>query len=700
MSESGGEMFKNAVMLLSFISVLVSPMGSLGFGRGAFWQKKYVGLQLLAGQFQASAMINGPLSLARFRDPRTVAVNAAGDIFIVDSSASVIRKISNGFVTTFAGKLGVFGHVNGTGENARLDYPKAIAIDGAGNLFVTEGNTSTIRKITPGGVVTTVAGSPGNTGSEDGTGSAARFNDPEGIVLAADGNFYIADKNNSMIRKMTPAGVVTTFAGSETAGCADGTGVAAQFSYPTGIASDSAGNIFVACSTCATIRKITPAGVVTTFAGQAYSNGAVDGTGTATRFNWPVGLTIDSSDNLYVADYGNSAIRKITPSAVVSNVAGAYGDYGAEDGTGTAAKFSGPTGIGLDGAGNLIVTDSDNSTIRKITPARVVTLVAGSFSWGGDGSVDGTGTTALFSAPEGITADSAGNIYVADTANRTIRKVTPSGIVTTIAGSPGQAGDADGTGSAARFSYPTSLSMAEDGNIYVADEYRIRKVTPAGVVTTLAGSYNNSGFADGTGAAARFAGVAGIASDGAGNLFVSDSGNYVIRKVTLAGVVTTFAGQVGVQGSTNGTGTGATFSNVRGITVSSSGHIFVADTDNHIIRKITSAGVVTTFAGAAGQGASTDGTGSGARFSQPHSLASDSAGNIYTAEWGEPIIRKITPGAVVTTIAGLRSTAPGYTGAPSNGSKDSEVGSAFGLVVSGRKIFFVGENTVKWVPRP
>ncbi|MGE9744713.1 NHL repeat-containing protein [Bdellovibrio bacteriovorus] len=692
-------MLKRIITFAMLMSLLLSPLNASGFG-GGFWQKRHVGLQILAGQFDASAMINGPLNIARFREPRDVAVNAAGDIFIVDSNASVIRKISNGVVSTFAGKFGAFDHADGTGDSARFDYPTGITIDGSGNLFVTEGNNHTIRKITPTGVVTTVAGSPGNSGTADGTGSAARFNNPEDITLAADGNFYITDKNNNLIRKMTPSGVVTTFAGDGNYGCTDGTGAAAQFSYPTGIVSDSAGNIFVACSACSTIRKITPAGVVTTFAGQAYTTGAVDGTGTAARFSWPVGITIDSSDNLYVADYSNSAIRKVTSSAVVSNFAGSYGDYGAVDGTGTAARFAGPAGIGIDASGNLFVTDSDNASIRKVTPARVVTLVAGSLAGDSDGSADGTGTAASFHSPEGVAADPAGNLYVADTMNRTIRKITPSGNVTTIAGSPGQIGSADGTGAAARFSYPTKLTVAEDGNIYIADEYRIRKLTPGGVVTSLAGDYDNSGSADGTGTSARFGGVAGIASDGAGSLYVSDSGNYTVRKVTLAGVVTTLAGQVGIQGSDDGTGTGATFSRVAGITVTPSGNIFVADTDNNVIRKITVAGVVTTFAGAAGQGGNDDGMGSNARFSQPHFVATDSSGNLYVAEWGEATIRKITPSAVVTTIAGVLSTSPGYTGSLSNGVKQSEIGSAFSICVSGRKIIFVGENIVKWVPRP
>lgn len=689
-------MFKRTAAFTAAAYLLLSSISSYAFGI-SFWKKRDVGLQILAGHSPAEGMINGPVSIARFMEPRDVAVNAAGDIFVADSNAHVIRKISNGVVSTFAGRFGSSGHVNGVGEVARFNYPTGLTIDGAGNLFVAEGNNHTIRKITPDGVVTTMAGSPGSPGTTNGTGAAARFRAPTDITLSVDGNFYITDRDNNRIRKMTPAGVVTTFAGSS-GGCDDGTGVAAQFSYPTGIASDSAGNIFVASSSCYTIRKITPAGVVTTFAGQAYMSDAVDGTGGAARFKWPVGLVIDSFDNLYVADSDSTAIRKITSAGVVSNFAGDYNSYGSVDGTGTAAQFSAPTGLSIDTSGNLYVVDSSSMSVRKISPARVATLVAGTHFWDGDGTADGAATAARFFDPAGISADPAGNVYVSDSMNKTIRRISVSGVVTTIAGSPGQEGSADGTGAAARFFYPTHMTVAEDGNIYVLDQYRIRKVTPAGVVTTLAGAYDISDQVDGTGTAARFSGVSGIASDGAGSLYVGDA--YAIRKVTLAGVVTTFAGQAG-QGYTDGTGSSAAFTRIGGVTVTKAGHIFVADRDNQVIRKITSGGVVTTFAGIAGDSGENDGSGSSARFSEPMGITSDASGNLYVAQGGANVIRKVTPEAIVSTVAGVGPSSPGYTGKLStSGNRFSEIGFVRDICLSGKKILFVGEDIVKWVPRP
>lgn len=324
-------------------------------------------------------------------------------------------------------------------------------------------------------MVTTLAGSVGVVGSLDGTGAAARFNNPYGITVDSAGNIYVADTNNHTIRKLTPAGVVSTLAGSAGGfgGSADGTGVAAQFLRPVGITVDSAGNLYVVDNYIPAIRKITPAGVVTTLAGSAATMGSADGTGAAAQFWAPSGITVDSAGNLYVVD--NFTIRKINPSGVVSTLAGSAGVAGSADGTGVAARFDGNDGITVDSAGNLYVVDTNNQTIRKISPAGVVSTLVGSA--GVAGSADGTGAAARFYWPRSIAVDSTGNLYVADYS--TIRKITSGGLVTTLAGSAGVVGSADGTGAVARFnSYPQGITVDGSGNLYVADTKNstIRKI--------------------------------------------------------------------------------------------------------------------------------------------------------------------------------------------------------------------------------
>ena len=334
--------------------------------------------------------------------------------------------------------------------------------------------------------------------------------------------------------------------------------VPAEFSYPNGLTVDSGGNIFVADTNNHTIRKITPAGVITTFAGTAGAPGSADGTGAAASFYLPSGICVDGADNLYVADTYNHTIRQITPAAVVTTLAGLAGANGHADGTGSVARFHSPYGITSDAGGTLYVADSLNCTIRKITTGGVVTTFAGLALTAGH--TDGTGAAARFNAPWGLCIDNAsGNVYVADGYNFVIRQITSAAVVTTLAGTALAHGSTDGTGAAARFYQPYGISVDASGTLYVVDSpSTIRKIAAGAVVTTLAGTYGMQGTTDGTGAAARFhfgptagGGMAGCYNDATGNIFVADSNNDTIRKITPLGVVTTHAGVPGSGGSTD-----------------------------------------------------------------------------------------------------------------------------------------------------
>jgi hypothetical protein len=325
---------------------------------------------------------------------------------------------------------------------------------------------------------------------------------------------------------------------------------------------------------------------VTTFAGTAGSQGSADGIGTAALFHSPSAITTDGT-NLYVTDSGNNTIRKIViATGAVAIFSGSAGDSGSTDGIGTAALFNRPSGITTDGT-NLYVADSGNNTIRKIAIAtgEVTTLAGTAESFG---SADGTGSAALFNNPLGVASD-VNDVYVADAGNNTIRKIViATGEVTTLAGTAGSSGSSDGTGTAALFNNPSEI--ASDGtNLYIADagNNTIRKIVIAtGEVTTLAGTAGSSGAADGTGTAALFNNPLGIATDRT-NLYIADAGNNTIRKIVIAtGKVTILAGKAGSSGSSNGTGTAALFNNPVGIATVGA-DLYVGDTGNNTIRKIT-----------------------------------------------------------------------------------------------------------------
>ncbi len=331
---------------------------------------------------------------------------------------------------------------------------------------------------------------------------------------------------------------ITTLAGSSNgySGTTDGVGTAARFYLPNGLATDAAGNVYVADTSNETIRKITPAGTVTTLAGTAGLQGGIDGTGAAVRFNYPTGTAVDSAGNVYVADSDNDAIRVIAPNGAVSTFAGYIGAQGTADGVGTNARFTSLYGITIDAQGNLYV--SDNNMIRKIAPDRTVTTLAG--QPGANGDIDGTGSGAQFSLPAGVAVDTKGNIYVADKGDDTIRKVTQAGVVTTVAGQAYYIGEVDGGVGTARFNSPTGIAVDGSGDIFVADRNSsvIREISPSGTVVTLAGSAYNFGTADATGSSARFSDPCGLAVDFLGNLYVADTNNSSIRKGVASGAPT------------------------------------------------------------------------------------------------------------------------------------------------------------------
>jgi sugar lactone lactonase YvrE len=682
----------------------------------------------LAGTAGSVGSADGTGSAARFRNPSGLALDGAGNVYVADSGNHVIRKITpGGVVTTVAGLAETTGSVNGKGTTARFKNPRGIASDSGGVLYVADTDNNMIRKIAADGEVSTLAGTAGTYGSTDGVKTAARFNFPNSVALDSSGNLYVADEINNTIRKITPDGTVSTLAGlAGSAGRVDGTGSVARFDRPTGVAVDGSGNIYVADYRNHLIRRVSAAGAVTTIAGVGGLAGLQNGTGfmlNPVLFRNPTGAVVDAAGNVYVSDSANNSIKKISPGGSTTLLAGSpTSTAGITNGQGSAARFHTPAGLALDGVGNLYVADSTNQTIRKISPSGDVSTYAGVATV--RGSADGDRATATFDYPSGVAVDGAGNVYVADYGNHVIRMISASGNVTTLAGTTGSPGGSDGVGSGARFKYPRDLALDASGNLYVADtgNHAIRKIAPGGLVQTWAGSTGNSGSADGGGSSARFNGPAGVSVDGSGNVYVADANNSTVRKITVAGVVSTVGGTAGSVGTADGVGATARFNyptdvavdasgnlfiadnrnhTVRkgslpgsgggdgggggggggggdgsdgsggtddssvgsgfllqpvGVTSDSAGNFYVCDTANHCIKKITSAGVVTVLAGKSGSSGSADGTGEAARFNSPIGISIDTLGNICVTDSGNSTIRKITGAGVVTTFAGTAGT--------------------------------------------
>lgn len=587
-------------------------------------------------------------------------------------------------VDLLAGSDGGPGNLDGIGPKARFSSPVAGVVDPAGNLIVADSYSHSIRKIAPDGTVTILAGDPnGLSGSVvDGVGTAARFSYPAGIFRDGTGAYYIADSGGKKIRKMladgtvstvaslsvNPAGVAVDDGGTIYAACntvvlkivngvpsvvagtaglsgsTDGLGAAARFSGATGIAVDAGGNLYVADTYNHTLRKIDPAGNVTTLAGQAGVAASADGPGSVARFKYPAYLNWDGAGALLLGDMNSQAIRRITTAGDVTTVAGKLGSSGvAVDGPVATATLRSPTQAAYAPDGRLLIMSDDGCAIRVLDAGKTtLTTFAGKKST--YGSTDGTGSAAFMGSPSGMVSDGSGNVYVTSAGDGRVRRITPGGVVTTLPGT---------------LNGPAGIALDPAGNLVIAEagNHRIIRMTPAGAVTPIAGVLGSSGYVDGAAATAKFNSPLGVAVDTDGTIYVSDRNNQLIRKIDPGLNVSTLAGGAGLQGYANGAGPAARFSGPEGIALRADHALLVADYANHAIRVVAPDGTTSTLVGGSGNGY-IDGPSPSARLNHPEDVKVGPSGKVYIADYDNHCIRIVDAGGTVSTHAG----APGQRG--------------------------------------
>jgi sugar lactone lactonase YvrE len=611
----------------------------------------------LAGIPSTIGEIDGAGGSATFNSPLGMSMDANSNLIVADSLNNRIRLVS----TTTAVVSTLVGAALAT---PTLSPVNGMAMDSQGNTFFTRGNI--LKKLTPLGVATNFAGG-NSSGKADGNGTAASFNAPMGVAIDGNDTIYLADSGNNTIRKIDSSANVTTLAGNaKNASAVDvnATGTKARFITPTGITVDPAGTIYVTEPTNFTIRAVSQTGVVTTLAGSATS-GYVDATGVAASFASPNALTTDSVGNLFVVDAANNVIRKVTPTGVVTTFAGTFGSNASTDGQGTSASFSSPVGIVRDGAGNLYVTEATGA-VRKITSGGLVSTVYTN-SVLTHTSIDGDDTIGNSGAPSWLELDSSGNIIFADTNLNSIRQLTlltmpplvlprpsPAPFVTptplpptptpipytSVSTSAGYTGYVDGPSASARFNQPTGTAYDANGNLFIADaaNHVIRKMDTSGNVTLFAGSPGNFGSNDGLGSLAQFNSPFALVFDSLGNLFVTDTNNSLIRKITPAGLVSTFVG--------NGA-----FSTPRGITIDGHDTLYVTDEFLNQIFAVDNTGAVSTLAGN-GTAGDVDAAYGSAEFQNPTGIFfSFLNATLYVADWTNSALRTLANGNVSTLAA-------------------------------------------------
>jgi mucin-19 len=638
----------------------------------------------LAGSAQGAT--NGTNALARFNAPEGIAVDGNTNLYIADTGNNTIRKVIpvSGPVwvaTTLAGTAGTSGSADGNGTNALFNGPAGLALDAGGNLYVADQGNETIRRIDPLAQVTTFAGQAGVPGKSNGTGVNALFNTPTGLAMDASTNLYVTDSGNYLIRRITAGAVVSTYAGTGTNGNANGVGTNASFDLLVGIATttNAGGSVVVADNGNNRIRLLSTNATVTSLAGQGFFQ--------------PFGVALDAKANIYLTDTGNNVIRKIDVSGITTILAGQVGVSGSADGFGTNATFNQPLGLTLDGSTNLFISDSGNNAIRKITP--VIKSIIGPTNTLSVTTAIGRTNTLLVTntttttitvtvAGTNITTNTTGSAFFSTSATNNITNTVittnwvstntvlqTNWVATNVAGRPGIAGSADGVGTNATFNGPDGIAIDGQLNLYVMDtgNNTMRKIirmlstnsnaiSTNWSVTTPVGTPGVSGTNDGTNALAQFNSPEGIALDGSTNLYISDSGNETIREITHSGtnwVVRTIAGIPGVSGGDDGAGPNATFSTPFGITANGQGVIYISDSGNQTIRRISLNGIVSTMAGTPGIAGNVNGTGSNASFYQPAGMTvNKNNNNIYIADVNNNEIREGIPSTTPSKVQNIR----------------------------------------------
>ena len=624
-------------------------------------------IQTVAG----SSLVGDGLSAlnAQLSDAQGLALDRQGNVYIADPNNHRVRRVNAaGVIQTVAG-IGFpgFSGDGGPAAQARLNAPYGVAADPAGNVYIADLGNNRVRKVSPDGVISTVVGT-GQAGSagDGGTALTAQLNAPRNVTVDGFGGLYISEFSGHRVRLVTPDGLIQTVAGTGTSGAA-GENVAAtsaQLSYPAGVAVDFTGTLYIADSSNQRIRKVF-AGVMTTVALPA--------------LNTPTGVTGDGLGGIYVADSGNQRILRRTATGAVFPIAGKFdsardvavdplgnlfiadghrvrllstlglattfaGDgtfgYGGDGGPAMSAVLNGPAGIALGADGSIYIADERNHRVRKVASSGVISTVAGT----GIPAVSADGLPAIstsLDAPEGLLLDSTGVLWIGEYLGNRVRKLTPGGILQPVAGNGTAGFNGDSRlATSAQLQAPGQAALDAAGNLYIADSgnHRIRKVTPQGMITTYAGT-GSSGY-DGDGGqaiSARLNLPRGVAVDAAGNVFIADTGNNCVRKVTPGGLITTVAGAGA-----------APLSSPRSVMVGIDQNLYIADTGNQRILKLTPAGVLSTIAGTGAAGFGGDGGDAmSAQFTTPVALAMDAAGGIYVADFDNNRVRKLVPSTPV-----------------------------------------------------
>jgi sugar lactone lactonase YvrE len=615
--------------------------------------------------------------------------DSVGDIYALSERWNAAFRVSAGGVVTRVAGTGGLGDTDQEGPAlaAGLTYPHGLAIDAAGNLFIGDSINHLVRRVNRDGVMTIVAGSilPSPLG-DDGPATHASLNYPDGLAVDSSGNLFIVDTWDARVRKVDAAGTITTVAGNGVTGYSGDGGPAtgAQINQATAIAVDAAGDLYIADTGNQRIRKVSANGTITTVAGNGTAGYSGDGGPAAVAsLNSPGGVAIDAGGNLYIADMSNNRIRVVNQRGIIGTVAGnGVAGFAGDGGAATSAALNAPNGVTFDRSGILYIADRGNQRIRSVSGG-IIRTFAGEFH--GDGA---PGVFAQLIAPSAVTQDKSGNLYATDAGGNSVRKIAPDGTITTLAGTgaAGSAGDG-GPAIAAQLNQPGGIAVDASGAVFIADtgNNRIRKVSTGGTITTVQGG-------DGTADDERLAAPRGLFFEASGNLLIADSGNGLVRRMDTSGTVTTVAGnRDSVPIGDGGPATAAKLGAPWAVAEDTLGNLYIADNLWNSIRKVDAQGTITSVQGLWQLATTGDGE-SGPRASLVNlsGVAVDSLGNLYFGDANDQRIWVLNRAGVVNLLAGNGSE----FGSPVEGADpaQSPIGSPTGLFLGRSGNLYFGDS--------